>query len=335
MNSETLKKLQEAAQKAQQAAKATKAENFSGKTGNEAKAETQATQKPTVTTPAPAKLPDITPAQPKPQPKPNREKIALKSFVVDFNEGREDISGKIVTTWQAATELLLSIGLPSIGYYKTQLQIIWKDGTEFCPRVDVGNKSHDFNAGHKSIGEFVKRWFEEEELNIYQFEDEPEAIEAAKQPAPKPVKASIVLPVFNSQPLINDRPEVGTMTVNDLLNGIIAPEEETPAQEPAPEPQPEVKPAPAPQVKPYSAPKPPAMTAAPILPPLEMVRYSADCLVIFGTRTKELRQEIRDLGGKFNPILKYKDTGTRKAGWFFKYSTQKEEEIKEFIAFFL
>ena len=178
-------------------------------------------------------------------------------------------------------------------------------------------------------------------LTLLQFEDEPEILAILKdaQPEPqKPAKIAVILPEDNKPPHIVEKPatqpettqepefEETPLTFADLMN--IKPE---PEQAPAATPAPQVKTA-----QTYTAPKPPA-TPAPAdieLPALEMVRYSQKSIAIFGKRTKELRNEIRDLGGKFNAILNYKDTGTRQPGWIFFYTPEKEEELKQFINFF-
>lgn len=60
---------------------------------------------------------------------------------------------------------------------------------------------------------------------------------------------------------------------------------------------------------------------------LETINYSEKAIVIYGN-TKEYKEQLKQLGGRFNPYLTI--NGTKQAGWVF--SKQKTELINNFIA---
>lgn len=59
---------------------------------------------------------------------------------------------------------------------------------------------------------------------------------------------------------------------------------------------------------------------------IELVTYSEKAIAVFGD-TKAIKSELMNLGGKFNPCLKYNDT--KRAGWIF--SAKKTIEIQAFL----
>ena len=60
---------------------------------------------------------------------------------------------------------------------------------------------------------------------------------------------------------------------------------------------------------------------------IEIIEYSDKALAIFGN-TYNIKDQIKELGGKFNPRLKYKDD-QKKPGWII--SKKKQKEIEELI----
>lgn len=61
---------------------------------------------------------------------------------------------------------------------------------------------------------------------------------------------------------------------------------------------------------------------------LQCVNYSEKCLVVFGTYTKEIVNDLKQLGGKFNAKLNPEIIPTG-AGWIFK--TENAAKIKYFM----
>lgn len=57
---------------------------------------------------------------------------------------------------------------------------------------------------------------------------------------------------------------------------------------------------------------------------IEIIDYSDKAIAIFGN-TYDIKDKIKELGGKFNPYLKYKD-GEKKPGWIISKKKQKEIE---------
>lgn len=60
---------------------------------------------------------------------------------------------------------------------------------------------------------------------------------------------------------------------------------------------------------------------------LEMVDYSEKAIAVFGD-TKAIKEQLKELGGRFNPSLKY--NGEKRAGWIF--SKKKADEVRELLA---
>lgn len=59
---------------------------------------------------------------------------------------------------------------------------------------------------------------------------------------------------------------------------------------------------------------------------LEMVDYSEKAIAVFGD-TKAIKEQLKELGGRFNPSLNY--NGEKRAGWIF--SKKKAGKVKELI----
>lgn len=60
---------------------------------------------------------------------------------------------------------------------------------------------------------------------------------------------------------------------------------------------------------------------------LEMVDYSYKAIAVFGD-TKAIKEQLKELGGRFNPSLNY--NGEKRAGWIF--SKKKADKVKELIS---
>lgn len=61
---------------------------------------------------------------------------------------------------------------------------------------------------------------------------------------------------------------------------------------------------------------------------VEIVDYSEKALAVFG-ETKEIKDQLKDLGGRFNPSLKH--NGEKRAGWIF--SKKQAEAVRELVDF--
>lgn len=59
---------------------------------------------------------------------------------------------------------------------------------------------------------------------------------------------------------------------------------------------------------------------------LEMVDYSEKAIAVFGD-TKAIKEQLKELGGRFNPALNY--NGEKRAGWIF--SKKQADKVKELI----
>lgn len=60
---------------------------------------------------------------------------------------------------------------------------------------------------------------------------------------------------------------------------------------------------------------------------LEMVDYSEKVIAVFGD-TKAIKEQLKELGGRFNPSLNY--NGEKRAGWIF--SKKKADEVRNLMA---
>ena len=60
---------------------------------------------------------------------------------------------------------------------------------------------------------------------------------------------------------------------------------------------------------------------------LEMVDYSEKAIAVFGD-TKTIKEQLKELGGRFNPALNY--NGEKRAGWIF--SKKKANEVRNLMA---
>lgn len=60
---------------------------------------------------------------------------------------------------------------------------------------------------------------------------------------------------------------------------------------------------------------------------LEMVDYSEKTIAVFGD-TKAIKEQLKELGGRFNPSLNY--NGEKRAGWIF--SKKKADEVRNLMA---
>lgn len=60
---------------------------------------------------------------------------------------------------------------------------------------------------------------------------------------------------------------------------------------------------------------------------LEMVYYSEKAIAVFGD-TKAIKEQLKELGGRFNPSLNY--NGEKRAGWIF--SKKKADEVRNLMA---
>lgn len=60
---------------------------------------------------------------------------------------------------------------------------------------------------------------------------------------------------------------------------------------------------------------------------LEIVNYSEKAIAVFGD-TKAIKEQLKELGGRFNPALNY--NGEKRAGWIF--SKKQADKVKELIA---
>ena len=60
---------------------------------------------------------------------------------------------------------------------------------------------------------------------------------------------------------------------------------------------------------------------------LEMVDYSEKAIAVFGD-TKTIKEQLKELGGRFNPALNY--NGEKRAGWIF--SKKKADEVRNLMA---
>lgn len=62
---------------------------------------------------------------------------------------------------------------------------------------------------------------------------------------------------------------------------------------------------------------------------IELVQYSDRSYAIFGSGTKTIKDQLKELGCKFNRFLKDPKTGEKRAGWIFPSS--KLDKVKELL----
>lgn len=73
--------------------------------------------------------------------------------------------------------------------------------------------------------------------------------------------------------------------------------------------------------------KPEKVEKAVTIEGLEIVDYSEKAIAVFGD-TKAIKEQLKELGGRFNPSLNY--NGEKRAGWIF--SKKQADKVKELIA---
>lgn len=73
--------------------------------------------------------------------------------------------------------------------------------------------------------------------------------------------------------------------------------------------------------------KPEKVEKAVTIEGLEIVDYSEKAIAVFGD-TKVVKEQLKELGGRFNPSLNY--NGEKRAGWIF--SKKQADKVKELIA---
>lgn len=73
--------------------------------------------------------------------------------------------------------------------------------------------------------------------------------------------------------------------------------------------------------------KPETVETATSLEGLEIVEYSEKAIAVFG-ETKEIKDQLKELGGKFNPALKY--NGGKRSGWIF--SKKQADKVRALFA---
>lgn len=61
---------------------------------------------------------------------------------------------------------------------------------------------------------------------------------------------------------------------------------------------------------------------------MEIKDYSDKSYIVFG-ETKQYKDELKDLGGKFNLYLKHPETSEVVAGWIFKKTDNLKDEIEK------
>lgn len=181
---------------------------------------------------------------------------------------------------------------------KVKACIKWANGKEMTERVDLGEGS-DLNPFNETVGQYLSRHnsvmyssnIEKGKRSELGFEDAPGAEE-------------------------NQMPELSTVTIDDILNGpvycapvsfelpktraqIIAEETVNICKDFASENK----------------------TVA-----FEVEKYSEYSFAVFGD-TKPIKEDLKRLGGKFNPCLKYGEE--RRAGWIF--ALRHLDAVKNFL----
>lgn len=73
--------------------------------------------------------------------------------------------------------------------------------------------------------------------------------------------------------------------------------------------------------------EPKKVEPAPTTSGLEIVDYSEKAIAVFG-ETKEIKDQLKEIGGRFNPSLKY--NGGKRAGWIF--SKKQAGQVHELVA---
>lgn len=72
--------------------------------------------------------------------------------------------------------------------------------------------------------------------------------------------------------------------------------------------------------------EPKAVKPASTTSSLEIVDYSEKAIAVFGD-TKEIKEQLKEIGGRFNPSLKY--NGGKRAGWIF--SKKQADKVRELV----
>ena len=59
---------------------------------------------------------------------------------------------------------------------------------------------------------------------------------------------------------------------------------------------------------------------------IDLIKYSEKSYALFGEGTKDIKEELKALGCKFNKFLTNPETGEKQAGWIFSAKKLKEIE---------
>lgn len=51
---------------------------------------------------------------------------------------------------------------------------------------------------------------------------------------------------------------------------------------------------------------------------LQIIQYSEKAIAVFGSDTKTIKDELGDIGGRFNRFLTNPTTGNKECGWIFQ-----------------
>jgi hypothetical protein len=62
---------------------------------------------------------------------------------------------------------------------------------------------------------------------------------------------------------------------------------------------------------------------------MELLDYTEKSIIILGEKTKELKEKLKDLGGRYNPHLTHPESKEKIAAWIF--SKKNKEKLEEFV----
>lgn len=258
-----------------------------------AKTKTAVKTQPTFTAP---KVDEVKPVQKPtvadifPEIVPTETKTAkMVTFTILWQEGSGKFDGKVFTTWNTANDAMKSIynEHKGAGYLKVKVTVKWENGSEITDRCDCSDSNGDFCPKRVTIGEYLQKQNSVMYASNLNVGDRVNLSFEDTYLNTDELTKTNVTDFINSPNFVNDFTEMSTMTIADLIG-----DEDIPTKS----------------------------TETAQISPIQLIDYSDKAIAIIG-ETKPIKEQLKKLGGRFNPLLKCG------AGWIFPKS--RITEIKK------
>jgi hypothetical protein len=259
------------------------------------------------------------------EPKPAAEPSKMQSFTIIWHEGTGEFDGQTFATWNGANQAMSKIyrSHSGPGYTKVKVNVKWENGAEITDRCDCSDSSGDFSAKRETIGQYLSRQnsvmyasnLEQGSRNALSFED---ALGTAEQKKDR-IIAEETSKITTDFTVEQNGIELSGLTIDDILND--TPKANFCAPIAFELPQTKAQTISEETVKICKDIASENKTVA-----FEIERYSEYSFAVFGD-TKPIKEDLKRLGGKFNPCLKYGES--KRSGWIF--SLRHLEAVRKFL----